>query len=255
MAGQAGQALTADAGAGQLTFRAMDPSNTNQWQWTLDLSAVSRVRIACILWTLHDYGPIASESGAVPSELAKLLRQRKGPYQARNNEPPVSNIVSRIIQLYPDLIVREKNVSRTFRMELAPGIGPNQLPPDPYAGAIDADRAVPPGVRPKRRPPTAKGGETVVVEATTVPAVATEMAPSDALAAVASFVESAMRMSGVTAHDVTPDERLDEALAECKRLQEMLDTQGEQLLLKMRENEVLRRALAKRNGQVPAAKL
>jgi hypothetical protein len=221
----------------------MDPSTNIDWQWFIRMQDKTQKRVACILWTLYEHGPVEDITGAAPSALADLLRARKGPYAARGNEPPVHQMVFRIVELAPGLIVRDKNKSRTFRLALRPDIGPDDLPPNPYA-----DQPTPPS-----RPAVVQREPLVAVEATVVaePAGPTaELAAVDALAAVASFVESALRMAGVTMHDITPDERLDEALAECRRLQESLDHQGEQLLTKMRENEVLRRALAKRNGAV-----
>lgn len=206
----------------------MDPSNTIDWQWFDSLHGPTQTRVACILWTLYEHGPVVSGPGNAPSVLAELLRQRRGPYQARGDQPKVSQLITTITKACPELLIRDVKVSRTRRIALRPDIGPAELPPNPYAELAAA--------APRRDEPDEPEAQ---------------MSASDALAAVASFVANAMRMAGVSEHDVTPDERLDEALADCRRLQATLDNQGEQLLVKMRENEVLRRALAQRNGALP----
>jgi hypothetical protein len=212
-------------------FRAMDPSTLIDWQWFNALHRPTQIRVACILWTLYEHGPVVDEAGNAPSKLGEVLRQRRGPYQATGAQPTVRQLLVSINRGCPDLIERDVNVSRTRRLALRPDAGPADLPPNPYDEEGPAPRA------PAAAEESASG---------TPPA----MSAPDALAAIASFVASAMRMAGVTDHDTTADERLEDAMAECRRLQDLLDAQGEQLLVKMREAEVLRRALAQRDGRV-----
>jgi hypothetical protein len=65
---------------------------------------------------------------------------------------------------------------------------------------------------------------------------------------VASFVDSALAMAGVTHHEADGDERLVEALAENRRLAELVEAQTHQLIDERRKADVLRRALARRKG-------
>lgn len=180
---------------------------------------------ACVLWTLHDDGPFTNKSGSALRLLFEALQRHRHP-ALRWTLEGLRQQVRTIEKKAPGLIDRRGNTSSTHYLGLVPGVA---LPPNPYV-LID-DSGAPPGER-------------VELVAST-----NGFSAADALTAVASFVDSAMAMAGVTHHEVDADERLAEALAENRRLRDALDAQVAQTQDKMRELDVMRRALARRSTE------
>jgi hypothetical protein len=198
----------------------------DEFEWPDYLPARSRDAWACVLWTLHDEGPITDHSGSATKRLAEALERRNGPYRAMEREPGLSDLLRTMRKRAPHLIERSGNDTQTHSWALRPAV---TLPPNPY---VAAPPAPPERVEAVELTPASPNGQ---------------VAAADALAAVASFVDSALAMAGVTHHEYDADERLAEALAENRRLHELVDAQETQLMERRKENEVLRRALARRD--------
>jgi hypothetical protein len=205
----------------------MDPSTTkHDDQWFDHIRPNTLNKHACIVWTLHDDGPFESEAGQAPSLLKAALEARKGIYRGGRGQSDLHYLL-RTLERF-GVVERESGGSRsTTRLALVPGV---PLPPSPYRDKTRALAAVDPPTRP-------------------APAMADTLDAGHALAAVASFVESAMAMAGVTPHEADSDDRLADALAEARRLHGLVASQGEQLTALRKELEVARRALAHRDGQ------
>jgi hypothetical protein len=209
----------------------MDPS-TKPFVWPRRTLPRTQLLIARVLWTLKDHGPV---SYPVSNNLVKLLTAEGWP-------APEVKVMSQHVRSLRDhygatVDIRE-NGRGVHRMALRPGVA---LPPFPHG----IDERPEPGPKPKpvraRQEPLPQPPEP---EEGPSPA----MSPGDALAAVASFVTEALALAGVSSHAADADERLAEAQEEVARLHSAMDAQAEQLVTKLRENEVLRRALARRNG-------
>jgi hypothetical protein len=208
-----------------------------EWVWPERVQRRdSRLRWACVIWTLHDEGPFTSKSGCAVQDLFNALRRR-------DSDPPLiwtldalRQQITRMIRQRPGLLDRRGNVSSTHYLGLAQL---DAMPPNPYAHEAVVD--APPSERveqvelseiePRGEPGSNGHGE---------------MTPADALAAVASFVGSAMVMAGVDHHDTGADEQLAEALAENRRLAELVEGQARQIMEQRRQYDVLKRALARR---------
>lgn len=198
----------------------------DEFEWPAYLPARSRDAWTCVLWTLHDEGPIADPDGSATTRLAEALARRSGPYRATGDQPKLPDLLRSMRKLAPHLLARSGNKTQTHAWLLQPGV---TLPPNPY---IAAPPAPPERVEAVELTPASPNGQ---------------VAAADALAAVASFVDSALAMAGVTHHEYDADERLAELLAENRRLHELVDAQEAQLMERRKENEVLRRALARRD--------
>jgi hypothetical protein len=215
----------------------------SEWRWPERVHRQdSRLRWACVIWTLHDEGPIVDKSGCAVAQLLDALRRR-------DSHPPVAwtidalrQQITRMMKQAPLLLDRRGNISSTFHLGLGEFGG---MPPNPYVD-VDAAPTKPalfdspaPRGRPKRGP-----------EPKTEPEPSSnghgEMTAADALAAVASFVGSAMVMAGVDHHEAGADEQLAEALAENRRLAELVEGQARQIMEQRRQYDVLKRALARR---------
>jgi hypothetical protein len=200
----------------------------DEWVWPGRVwKADSRLRWACVIWTLHDEGPFTNKSGQAITKLLRAL-------QRRSSHPPVDwtivalrQQIPRMIEQAPLLLDRRGNASSTHYLALG---RINAMPPNPY---ID-DSGAPPGERVELVPAEGNGQGA--------------MSAADALAATASFLESAMALAGVTHVEADADSRLADALEENRRLHEQADTLAAQLLDQRRKNEVLERALARRKG-------
>lgn len=191
-----------------------------------------------MLWTLHEVGAVEELSGRAPAVLAGILAERDGPYAVRAGERTMTTVLSRIRTQYPHALVSDRNATRTFGLSCP--LDAAELPqPNPYAAGTAEPK--PKRGRPRKAPPSE------AVELVELDEAPQGVSAHDALLAVAGFVASAMKLAGI-AEDMDADERLTQALEDNRRLQELLDHQGAQLLTKMRENEVLQRALAGRNG-------
>lgn len=206
------------------------------WTWPPGVEQHrTKVKWTCVLWTLHDHGPFTNDEGRALADLLAVVGRRTSrpavnpPWNTQN----LRDLLHRIEHQAPGLIDRRGGERATDYLGLMPGV---ELPPSPYAHELTIV-----GVD---DPPA----ETVEL----VPAVEPSgngqgaMSAADALAATASFLDSAMAMAGVTHHEADADERLAEALDEMRRLREANDALGAQLLDARRENDVLQRALARR---------
>lgn len=206
-------------------------TTATSWQWNHGERRSVRERITTLLWLLHHEGPALHPGGRALAILAERAQARG--VRIFDGKGGIYYTLRTLTERYPDAIEVERDSSATYGVRLL--LPRASLPqPDPFGSYV--------------------APEDVVAPASLVPAgpaTPGQLAPGDALAAVASFVAEAMRMAGVERHDVTADERLQAALAENQRLQEAYTVQAEQLLARQRECEVLRLALARRNGATP----
>lgn len=186
-----------------------------RWRWRENMPESSQMAVACVLWTILLDGPFNSETGQTPRRVGIAVRERSGPYTGAGGQRRISDVFQTLRRSYPHLVTFETKGQQTFRIAIAEGVGPDDLPPNPYR-----DRAMAPEPKRRGRPP--KNADQP----------ANVMTAADALAAVDNFVQAALKMCGQGSGG---SDRLAEAEARIEQLE--------------RENDVLKRALAARNGQ------
>lgn len=226
----------------------------NGWVWASRTTPAVRQAVSCVLWELHENGPAVDRSGYAFRALRQRLEARGSPWAGRPDEASGHGVIHTMCVTYAGCLTRDRQGKHLYR--LAVGIPPEQLPPNPFTARpihigpddtaadviarLQAERAEPPPL-----PLAIKGAAAAVddyrqaLTPELIGDVGALEAP-DVLRAIRNLVDDAL---GPPAGAL---ERLSDAVERIGELEgTVADLEG-RLVERVREVEVLRRALAKR---------
>jgi hypothetical protein len=210
------------------------------WQWPANMGGESRVAVSCILWELYENGPAESMSGDAYRVLCDRLVARESPYTGRPGQRSISHMVRRLAGWRSTWDYIERDARSTSVFALSCKITRREELPHPYPfGPNPALDAGPAPSLPLKLPPAT---HTVMAEPAEEVELLADLTPADALMAVRNLIDDALGPApGVMERLEAAVERIGELEAEVAGLED-------KLMGRVREVEVLRRALAKRRA-------